>query len=345
MARLHPAAAEVSFDGMTVTGVAMFDAPDGVVEGICGPLGSGAEIGIGSTSPLAVYAEAFRAMRRDSPHRALVLTTLSGAPGLAMLNAEAFNAPYGPPILLVDSGHEAALSAAAAANRPMTVRLQSERVQAQARNVVVRLAGTDPERPPLVVMTPRSSWWTSTSERGGGLVCWLACLRALLAIPPGCDTVFTANSGHELGHAGLDAFMATRPGWISRATWLHWDANIGAAGGITSVVSGHDGLRHSMATALAAQGQAHTLAPDGVMPHGESRDSSSWRSLHHAGRHQSPIPSSARSPSARDRSPCGRSLCRRSSRAGGASLTGAAVNRTGRVLIGQNRRSYHNLNM
>ena len=39
--------------------------------------------------------------------------------------------------------------------------------------------------PPLVVMTPRSSWWQSTAERGGGIVCWLECLRALLAAAAG----------------------------------------------------------------------------------------------------------------------------------------------------------------
>src|SRR5215469_5775013 len=43
-----------------------------------------------------------------------------------------------------------------------------------------------------------------------------------------------ANSGHELGHLGLDDFMARRPGWerpISKggAPWIHFGANIGAA--------------------------------------------------------------------------------------------------------------------
>ena len=62
-------------------------------------------------------------------------------------------------------------------------------------------------------MTPRSSWWQSTAERGGGLVCWLESLRALVASSPVCDVIFTANSGHELGHLGLDDFMRRRPGW------------------------------------------------------------------------------------------------------------------------------------
>jgi len=48
--------------------------------------------------------------------------------------------------------------------------------------------------------------------------------------------MFTANSGHELGHLGLDDFMARRPGWERPVTeggavWVHYGANIGAVGG------------------------------------------------------------------------------------------------------------------
>src|SRR3954454_16762191 len=108
----------------------------------------------------------------------------------------------------------------------------SRRTRPAARNVVVTIAGRGPSaETPCVVMTPRSSWWQSTAERGGGLVCWLESLRALIAAPPSCDVVFTANSGHELGHLGLDDFMARRPGWErpineGGATWIHFGANI-----------------------------------------------------------------------------------------------------------------------
>src|SRR5580692_1344158 len=33
---------------------------------------------------------------------------------------------------------------------------------------------------------------------------------------PACNAIFTANSGHELGHLGLDDFMARRSGWERR---------------------------------------------------------------------------------------------------------------------------------
>jgi hypothetical protein len=60
--------------------------------------------------------------------------------------------------------------------------------------------------------------------------------------------IFTANSGHELGHLGLDDFMVRRPGWerpISEggATWIHFGANIGAADGELSLQSASDDLR------------------------------------------------------------------------------------------------------
>jgi hypothetical protein len=124
-------------------------------------------------------------------------------------------------------------------------------------------------------MTPRSSWWQSTSERGGGLVCWLETLRALIASPPMADVVLTANSGHELGHLGLDAFLDRRPGWDrpDGADWVHYGANIGAAGGQLSVQSNDEPLREAMREALTACGQPpDTLAPKSHVPSGETRD-------------------------------------------------------------------------
>jgi hypothetical protein len=103
-------------------------------------------------------------------------------------------------------------------------------------------------------------------------VCWLACLKSVIAASPARDVVFTANSGHELGHIGLEAFTRARPGWEQRATWLHWGANIGAAEGQLSVMSGHDDLRRAMSEALERMGQAHIVVPAETVPSGESRD-------------------------------------------------------------------------
>jgi hypothetical protein len=147
-------------------------------------------------------------------------------------------------------------------------------------NIVVSLKGSDTTRQPLVVMTPRSSWWQSTAERGGGIVCWLESLRALLAQPLARDVVFTANTGHELGHLGLDDFVARRPSWDQPdgADWVHYGANLGAAGSVLSLVSNQPDLR---ALGLAALDEAGH-PPDDIPwpaqpPSGETRD------IHRAG--------------------------------------------------------------
>jgi len=90
--------------------------------------------------------------------------------------------------------------------------------------------------------------------------------------------IFTANSGHELGHLGLDDFMARRPGWerpISEggATWIHFGANIGAADGELSLQSASDDLRQLTAAELVRAGRApDVVAPKTLVPSGETRD-------------------------------------------------------------------------
>src|SRR5439155_26496514 len=196
--------------------VLVFDAPardPPSISGRLGAIGSEAEIGVAELSPRAVYSGEFERLRRDGPHRALVILCAGERPGMGLLNAEQFRNPYGPPALHVASTERPAVFEAIAQRRPARLVSVSKRTSAVARNVVVTLRGTQRDRPPVVIMTPRSSWWQSTAERGGGLVCWLESLRAVLASPPRCDVIFTANSGHELGHLGLDDFIARRPGW------------------------------------------------------------------------------------------------------------------------------------
>ena len=107
-------------------------------------------------------------------------------------------------------------------------------------------------------------------------------LRALLGDAPACDVVLTANSGHELGHLGLDEFIARRPGWEpvdqGGAVWVHWGANLGATGGKLSLMSADNELRALAAAELAKAGQTLDLiAPASQVPSGETRD------IHRAG--------------------------------------------------------------
>jgi hypothetical protein len=288
--RIDVDAAFLEVEGERIPGEKMFDArdtPDGRVMALAS-VGAGlddpsqADVHVLELPPTAVYGPDFARFRRETRSKAVVVVTKGTAPGLALLNAESFPSPYGPPILQVSSTVGPRLIAAVRAGAAVRVVVRSRRVRAEARNVVATLPGRDRTRPPLVVMTPRSSWWQSTAERGGGLVCWLEALRALKATPPGRDVVFTANSGHELGHIGLDDFLARRPGWDQpdQASWVHYGANIGAAQGELHIMSNADDLRDLFQRDLTTAGfPANRLAPKDFVPNGETRD------IHRAGGH------------------------------------------------------------
>ena len=263
LARLDPVAAWLEVGGTRYDGVPVFDAPSTDAAGISAALGPEG-IEVATLSPWEVYSGAYRTLRQTARHKALVIRCEGAHPGLGLLNAEQFNHPFGAPAI-----HVAGLPDVRGEARFVS---HSVRTAVHGRNVVVTLPGRDRGRPPVVVMTPRSSWWHSTSERGGGLVCWLETLRALLANPPGCDVVLTANTGHELGHLGLDDFLARRPGWEQPggATWVHYGANLGAVGGRLSVMSASDDLRSMMTDALAPLD--HAVSPATQMPNGETRD-------------------------------------------------------------------------
>ena len=70
--------------------------------------------------------------------------------------------------------HESWLHALARAQRPVQVVVEVALESALGFNVETKVAGSQPRLSPLVVMTPKSSWWQSTAERGGGIAVWLA---------------------------------------------------------------------------------------------------------------------------------------------------------------------------
>lgn len=280
--RLDPIASYLELDGERIPAVPVFDAPATAADGIAGSLslcgGANRRILVAELTPQSVYTGEYQTLRRSTPHEALVVVCTGQAPGMGLLNAEHFRDPYGAPAIHVPSGVRDRVIEAAARNAPGRVVAHSRCVCATARNVVVPFGGRAPKSAAVVVMTPRSSWWQSTSERGGGLVCWLEALRALAAEPPACNVVFTATSGHELGHLGLDDFVSRRPGWErpiaeGGATWVHFGANIGAAGGKLSLLSASDDLRSLAVNELTRAGQPPDfITPISVVPSGETRD-------------------------------------------------------------------------
>jgi hypothetical protein len=278
--RLDPVDAFLEIGATRIAAVPVFDAPATGTAGISGrlgPVGGGAEIAVAELSPQAVYSGEFEELRRVGGHRGFVVLCDGRTPGLALLNAERFRQPYGTPAIHVSGEAGGLMRRALARGTPARLVAESRLTPATARNLVIALDGTDSEEPPLVVMTPRSSWWQSTAERGGGIVCWLEALRALLAAPPAQPVVFTANSGHELGHLGFDDFLARRPGWEGPArrggaTWVHFGANIGAAAGTLSVASPEDDLAELAAAELVRVRQACNMTERSRVPNGETRD-------------------------------------------------------------------------
>jgi hypothetical protein len=85
---------------------------------------------------------------------------------------------------------------------------------------------------------------------------------------------FVASSGHELGHLGLDAFIAERRALVkSAAAWIHLGANIGAAGGRMRLQSSDDQMEERALASLARAGTSVAdRVPRGTVPAGEARN-------------------------------------------------------------------------
>ncbi len=261
--RFTPGPAWLEAEGRRIEGLPLFDGGTTGEEGIAGvlgPIGSDAPIGLAELEPRAASLPGndFARARQDSRHAAIVLALRTRPDSLAPLNAHDAEAPFGPPVLQV-AGREAAwLKDLAGRGAMVRLAASGRRSPGVSANVRAVLPG---EAPPLLLLTPRTSWWTSTAERGGGILAWLAALRALAAAPRRRAVVALASCGHELGHIGAHRAFAAEPALASdSALVLHLGANLGCAGGARLVVrSNVPGLADRMAAALAAAG--HPAAP------------------------------------------------------------------------------------
>jgi hypothetical protein len=288
LTRVDTAAAFVQIQGRRIDGLPMFDGAftdAGGVNGRMGPVGGDQPIGWTRVAPNGEAA--LRRMREGSRHTAIVAVTIGGRPGLCPVNARWFTEPFGSPVLQVSSEHLGAIEGTAAAGLEVRVTAHATRTPAKAVNVVAEVRGTDPSLPPVCVMTPRSGWHANASERGGGLVCWLETLRAVVAAAKGpakaghyrysadaagdrnipvvsgfsrtsglLRTVrFIASSGHELGHLGLHDYLRRNPMLGHDAyAWVHYGANIGASTGDVGITPSDDRLRDAALSALAPHG-------------------------------------------------------------------------------------------
>jgi len=274
---------------LTIEGVPLFDCglTGGEVEGSIGALGSDADIGVAMSLPITSNqadlvrrqsaAAELEEARRTSRHKAIVLVTDESMPteGVAAINAPHFLKPYGPPVLQIPNRHWREICALMEGKARATVIVACDYVDASTSNVQASVAGSDPSLAPLLVMTPRSAWWSCASERGGGIAAFLEIMRAVRELNAPRTVIFTANTGHELGHIGLDRFLGANPGLLTQAqTWMHLGANFAARldGGIRLQYSNED-LR-SLVLSHCGRQQVAPLseAPYGARPAGEARN-------------------------------------------------------------------------
>jgi hypothetical protein len=276
LSRVDPIEGSLMVGTRRLDGLPLFDAmfTDRTgIRGQFGPIESDAEIGLVDAPPNTAAAGAFGAARREGRHKALVCITRGAQPGLCPNNADAFLNPFGPPTLQVSSEHLEYLQDQA--RRASTVHLTAAvgRTPVSSFNVVATIPGRNRTQPPLVVMTPRSGWYACASERGGGLVCWLELMRELHREPAARDAIFVASSGHELGHLGINAFIANRADIAPRAAaWMHFGANVGAATRPDNTIQASDDEREAvLSQAMTAFDlRVSRRVPRGTVPAGEA---------------------------------------------------------------------------
>ena len=261
LSRVDPQLTYARIEDRRIDGIPMFDAAFTTADGVrgrLGPLGSDTDIGLAESSPATVTqtaeADIVPAARR-SRHKAVILVTGGGKPGLFLSNASAFPGPVGPPMLQISSVEGAWLRQQAQHRAEATVVAYVRRTPAHALNVIATIAGRDQSLAPLVVMAPRSGWWQCVSEQGSRLVCWLEIMRVLAGARPARDCHFVALSGHELAFMGMNPYLDRRQGLITRAeAWIFLGSDIGAPRQPNLIHASDHRLEQWVATALAKQG-------------------------------------------------------------------------------------------
>ena len=267
LSRVDPLHASLEVNGRRIEGLPLFDGGFTDAAGVVGKIGnlnSDAAIGLTGIPPNAAQTGALGDARREDKHEAIVVITRGRRPGFCPSNADSFLHPFGPPVLQVASDEAPFLADCARQGAKAVLTAHAERLQAKAFNVTTVVPGADKSLAPLVVMTPRSGWWSCASERGGGVACWLEIMRTIRAARAARDVLFVASSGHELGHLGLEAFIDRRAGLVPAAkAWIHLGANIGAAYGPGNNLQASDDEMESVMTEAMTK---VALAIDGRLP-------------------------------------------------------------------------------
>jgi hypothetical protein len=280
LARVDVDGAYLKIGSRCIGGVPLFDGsftPPAGIGGSLGLFGTTSEIGLAAAGKAVPgdWAHEHRpslAQIRSSKHKAIVLVTCGDRAGLTLQNASSFRTPDGPPVIQVSSTEGAWLRAQASEERFASVVLDATRSAAESSNLLVELSGTEPRLPHVVITTPRTGWWQCASERGGGLACWLEMMSLLASSPRRRACHFAAFAGHELGLLGGHEYASRRPELLARAHWwLHFGANIGAAGQTFRIQASDAAAAGRAVEAFSAEGETSVerASPD-LLPRGEA---------------------------------------------------------------------------
>lgn len=279
--RIDVEAGALKLNGDIYNGTPIFDGTytdlDGV-SGSLGPLGSGVEIAVAPVLPnvFGTLRQRYDAARRDRAYKAIVAVTddslVKG--GATLINADDYTKPFGPPVLQLSSAYMPDIQTAIQRGIRATVTAAVNRTRTEVFNVGTVVRGTEPSLLPLIVMTPRSGWWTCAAERGGGIAGFLTILSALAEQPPRRDVQFIATTGHELGHLGLSHYLTQRPGLLGQAhAWIHLGANFAARDGQVVYQASDQALMDlGIYTLTSREASWDHITPVGTRPAGEARN-------------------------------------------------------------------------
>jgi hypothetical protein len=273
---------ELRCNGEVIQGVPLFDctytSPEGV-SGSIGPLGSNAEVGLVMVPPNSGSSKVkeLHAARNTKQHLAIIAVSDSSVAGdgIAVLNAEDYLHPFGTPVLQVANKHWDMLSKAVVTKMSAKAIIHCSREETRALNVGTTVRGSNPSLSPLVVMTPRSGWWQCASERGGGIAGFFEIMRAVKNSKTDRDVIFTANSGHELDHLGLDLYLRDNVQLIQGAVaWIHLGANFATNKGRRVILQFSDDAIRKVALDVVADSGAQVDVewPIGTRAIGEARN-------------------------------------------------------------------------
>ena len=275
-----PGKCEVTNGTFKAKGLPMFDGGSTSSKGITEVSGSLNEKNViavtkYSSSTMDEASLRLNEARKEGKHLAIVAIAdvAPNAPGLAVLNAESYRKPFGPPVLQVATKEQDWLLNLNK-NEELTVFVQLTDEKSEALNIQTKIEGKDKSLSPLVIMTPKSGWWTCTSERGGGIAIWLNAMRYFAQNKPNRNVIFTANTGHELSHIGLDHFLENNPSLVKEAhAWVHLGANFAAKKGNVLWQASNKDYMNIGIEELASKGLDEVQAwPISSRPLGEARN-------------------------------------------------------------------------